>query len=46
MKSRDINIRIEDYILNCRAVAIIVNNDRILFQKESKMSFGLYQVVK
>lgn len=39
MKSRDINIRIEDYILNCRAVAIIVNNDRILFQKRKQDEF-------
>ena len=39
MKSRDINIRIEDYILNCRAVALIVNNDRILFQKRKQDEF-------
>ncbi len=39
MKNRDINIRIEDYILNCRAVAIIVNNNRILFQKRKQDEF-------
>lgn len=39
MKNRDINIRIEDYILNCRAVAIIVNNNKILFQKRRQDEF-------
>lgn len=39
MKKKDINIKIEDYILNCRAVAIIVNNDNILFQKRRQDEF-------
>ena len=39
MKSRDINIKIEDYILNCRVVAIIINNDNILFQKRKQDEF-------
>lgn len=39
MKNKDINIRIEDYILNCRAVAIIVNNNSILFQKRKQDEF-------
>ena len=34
MKEKDINIKIEDYTLNCRATAIILNNDKILFQKK------------
>lgn len=29
----DINIRIGEYILNCRAVSIIIKDDKILFQK-------------
>ena len=30
----DINVRIGEYIFNCRAVGIIMNKDRILFQKK------------
>lgn len=32
-KKNDINIKIGEYILNCRAVALIEVNDKILFQK-------------
>ena len=32
-KSKDINVKIEEYILNCRVVAIIERDDKILFQK-------------
>ncbi len=39
MKKRDINVRIEDYILNCRAVAIIINDNEILFQKRKQDEF-------
>lgn len=39
MKNKDINIKIEDYILNCRAVAIIINKDNILFQKRMPDKF-------
>lgn len=30
----DINVRIDDYILNCRAVGIIVKDNKILLQKK------------
>ena len=33
MVNKDINVKIGDYILNCRAVAIIECNNKILFQK-------------
>ena len=36
MKNKDINIKIDDYTLNCRSVAIIINNNQILFQKKEK----------
>ena len=39
MKERDINIKIEDYILNCRSTAIIINNNKILFQKRKNDKF-------
>ncbi len=39
MKKRDINIRIEDYIFYARAVAIIINGNKILFQKRRKDEF-------
>lgn len=39
MKDRDINIKIADYILNCRAVAIIENEGKILFQKRENDKF-------
>ena len=31
MKKRDINFRIDKYIVNLRAVAIIVNEKKVLF---------------
>ena len=34
MKKRDINFRIDKYIVNLRAVAIIVNEKKVLFQKK------------
>lgn len=46
MKEKDINIKIEDYTLNCRATAIILNNDKILFQKKPKINIGPYQEEK
>ena len=42
MARTDIQFKINDIIFNCRAVAIIIYDDKILFQKENKMSFGLY----
>ncbi len=39
MKEKDINIKISDYILNCRAVAIIEHNGKILFQKRKQDDF-------
>ena len=33
MKEKDINIKIQDVLLNIRAVAIIVRKEKILFQK-------------
>ena len=30
----DINIKLGDYILNCRSVGIIIGNNKILFQKK------------
>lgn len=39
MKIKDINVRIEDYIVNLRAVAIIMNNNKILFQKRKQDEF-------
>lgn len=35
----DINVMVGDYILNCRAVGIIINNNKILFQKKEKDKF-------
>ena len=39
MKERDINVKIEDYILNCRSTSIIINNNKILFQKRRNDKF-------
>lgn len=39
MKEKDINIKIQDVLLNVRAVAIIVFNDKILFQKRKQDKF-------
>ena len=39
MKEKDINIKIYDYILNSRAVAIIIKNNKILFQKRKQDEF-------
>ena len=39
MKKRDINFRIEEYIVNLRAVAIIVNDKKVLFQKRKQDEF-------
>lgn len=32
----DINVKLDDYILNCRACAIIIKNDKVLLQKRIK----------
>ena len=39
MKKRDINFRIDKYIVNLRAVAIIVNEKKVLFQKRKQDEF-------
>lgn len=39
MKNRDINLNIEDYLLNIRAVAVIKNNNNVLFQKRKQDEF-------
>ena len=39
MKDRDINIKIQDTLLNIRAVAIIVHDNKILFQKRKNDEF-------
>jgi len=39
MKKRDINFRTGEYIVNLRAVAIIVNNKKVLFQKRKQDEF-------
>ncbi len=39
MKNKDININIEDYLLNIRAVAVIKNNNKVLFQKRKQDEF-------
>jgi len=38
-KRKDINIKIEDIILNCRAVAVIISKNKILFQKRKDDEF-------
>ena len=32
----DINVTLGDYILNCRAVGVIIDNNKMLFQKKEK----------
>ena len=39
MKEKDINIKIQDVLLNIRAVAIIVSKEKILFQKRKQDKF-------
>ena len=39
MKAKDINIKIQDVLLNVRAVAVIVHNDKVLFQKRKQDKF-------
>ena len=39
MKKRDINVKIEDYLLNVRAVAVIKSDNKILFQKRKQDKF-------
>lgn len=39
MEKLDINIKLGDYIVNLRAVAIITNDNKILFQKRKKDEF-------
>lgn len=39
MKEKDINIKIQDILLNVRAVAVIVNDNKILFQKRKQDKF-------
>lgn len=39
MKEKDINIKIEDILLNVRAVAVIVHDNKVLFQKRKQDKF-------
>ena len=39
MVKKDINFKIDDIIFNCRAVAIIIYDDKILFQKRKQDEF-------
>ncbi len=39
LKEKDINIKIADILLNVRAVAVIVHDDKILFQKRKQDEF-------
>lgn len=39
MDNKDINIDLGDYILNCRAVAVIKNDNNILLQKRKQDKF-------
>ena len=39
LKAKDINIKIQDVLLNVRAVAVIVHNDKVLFQKRKQDKF-------
>lgn len=39
MVKNDINFKIDDIIFNCRAVAIIIYDDKILFQKRKQDEF-------
>ncbi len=39
LKEKDINIKIEDILLNVRAVAVIVRDNKVLFQKRKQDEF-------
>ncbi len=39
MKEKDINVVIDNVRLNCRAVAVIIENDKVLFQKRKQDQF-------
>lgn len=39
LKEKDINIKIQDVLLNVRAVAVIVRNGKVLFQKRKQDKF-------
>ena len=39
LKAKDINIKIEDILLNVRAVAVIVHDNKVLFQKRKQDEF-------
>lgn len=39
LKERDINIKIQDVLLNIRAVAIIIHDNKVLFQKRKHDKF-------
>ena len=39
MKEKDINFKVDDYIFNLRAVAIIIHDNKILFQKRKQDKF-------
>ena len=39
LKEKDINIKIEDILLNVRAVAVIVHDNKVLFQKRKQDEF-------
>ena len=39
LKEKDINIKIQDVLLNVRAVSVIVHNDKVLFQKRKQDKF-------
>lgn len=39
LKEKDINVKIQDVLLNVRAVAIIVHDNKVLFQKRKQDKF-------
>lgn len=39
LKEKDINIKIQDVLLNVRAVAVIIYNNKVLFQKRMQDKF-------
>lgn len=39
LKEKDINIKIQDVLLNVRAVAVIIYNNKVLFQKRRQDKF-------
>ena len=39
LKEKDINVKIQDVLLNVRAVAIIVHDNKVLFQKRKQDEF-------